>query len=162
MATSARAAPIAESPMPSRPKSMPPKELTAKANIFIAAAISIIAKPEATECFAFPAKFVNNDTSASSPPIPARPFPICPRSILPKSPHAEARTLIAPERIRTPVAAPTVFPLNFAVFRKTSTSANSPPTPARPTASPPKSMPDSFFAAPARMEIAADIAIMEA
>ena len=64
------------------------------------------------------------------------PFTSCPKSRLPRSLQADARILIAEARTTMPAAVVKDFPLNFAVFIKSETSASSTPTPVSPFTSP--------------------------
>ena len=81
IATSAKAPPIATSPLAISFHENLAKSLIADANIFIAAAISTRASPEDITCFAFPVSFVNAAISRSNAPIAVRPFPISPHFI---------------------------------------------------------------------------------
>ena len=58
-----------------------PKSLIADARIFIAAAISINAKPVEITCLAFPVRFVKRAISASNAPTDTRPLAISSQSI---------------------------------------------------------------------------------
>ena len=134
MATSVKAPPMAMRPFAISAPLILPKSAIAEANIFIAAAISINATPVLITCFASPVSLVNAVISSRRAAIDAKPFVISPKDMEPKSLQEEARILIAEARITIPVAVVMVFPLNFAVPRKTSISAKSTPTPTSPFA----------------------------
>ena len=104
IATSARAPPIAIRPFAISEPLILPKSDIADANIFIAAAISIKARPVEITCLASPVSLVNAVISSRSAAIDARPLVISPHDIEPKSLQAEARTLIAEARMTIPVA----------------------------------------------------------
>ncbi len=155
IATSARAPPMATRPLAISEPLILPKSDIADANIFMAAAISIKARPVEITCFASPVSLVNAVISSRSAAIEVRPLVISPHGIEPKSLQAEARTLIAEERITMPVAVKTAFPLNFALFRKTSTSARRTPTPRSPFAISSQSISPRLFTAEESILIAA-------
>ena len=132
MATSAKAPPIAARPFPICSHDIWPKSDTAEANIFIAAPIAISDTPVDTIPFALPFSLVNAVISARSTPIPPRPLAIPSQLICPKSLQADARILIAADRITMPVAVVIVLPLNLAVLRNISISPSRTPTPSKP------------------------------
>ena len=134
IATSAKAPPIETNPLAICSHENFAKSDIAEANIFIAAAISISARPEETTCFAFPVRLVNAATSRRSAPTAARPLPISSHFISPKSLQTDARIFIAAARITIPVAVVIALPPNLAVFKNKSTSASRTPTPTRPFA----------------------------
>ena len=155
IATSARAPPIAIRPFAISEPLILPKSDIADANIFIAAAISIKARPVEITCLASPVSLVNAVISSRSAAIDVRPLVISPHDIEPKSLQAEARTLIAEARMTIPVAVKTAFPLNFALFRKISTSARRTPTPTSPFAISSQSISPRLFTAVESILIAA-------
>ena len=139
IATSAKAPPIASNPFPIPAKDMLPKSAIAEANIFMAAPISMRAKPVAVSPLAFPANLLNAVISRSRTPMEPSPLTNSPTFICPKSSQAEANIFIAPARTSIPVAVEIALPLNFAVFINSETSANRAPTPIRPFVKPAKS-----------------------
>ena len=126
---------IATRPLAISPQDIEEKSCTAEANIFIDAAIAINATPVDITCLAFPVRFVKSVISANRMPTDVNPFAISSHFMPPKSSQAEARTLIAAANITIPVAVVIDFPLNFAVFMNSETSASRTPTPTNPFAS---------------------------
>ena len=133
-ATSAKAPPIAVSPLPMDSQFIEPKSDTAEANIFIEIPISTNAEPVDITCLAFPVRFVNTAISANNAPILPRPFSICFTLNCPKSLQEDANTFIAAANITMPVAVVVVFKLNFAKFKKAAISAINTPTAINPLA----------------------------
>ena len=126
--------------MATRPRAIsshriPEKSSQAEANIFIAAPMAIKAIPVDTTFLAFPVSLVNSVISVRRIAIELRPFPISSHRISEKSLQAEARTLMAADKMTIPVAVMTVLPLNLAVLMNRETSANKTPTPTNPLAS---------------------------
>ena len=138
-ATSASAPPIARRPLPISARDMFPKSAIAEANIFIAAPISIMARPVDMSPLALPVSFVNAVISRSRAPMELSPLTSSPIFICPKSLQAEANTFIALAKTKIPAAVVNDFPLNCAVFMKRDTSASKTPTPTRPFVSPARS-----------------------
>ena len=79
--TAVRAPAIATRPLAISSQDIEPKSPTADAKIFIAAAISINAKPVEMTCLAFPVRFVNRATSANKAPTDTSPLAISSQSI---------------------------------------------------------------------------------
>ena len=139
MATSASAPPIARRPLPISSKDIPPKSAIAEANIFIAAPISIMARPVEISPCAFPVSLVKAVISRRRAPIELSPLTNSPTSICPKSLQAEAKTFMALARTSIPVAV-AIAPLLIATFLvNRETSAIRTPTPVNPFANPAKS-----------------------
>ena len=135
IATSAKAPPIETNPLAICSHENFAKSDIAEANIFIAAAISIRARPEEITCFAFPVRFVNAAISRRSAPTEVRPLLISLHSICPKSLQTEAKIFIAAARITIPVAVLMALLLNLAILKNTATSPSNMPTPVNPLAS---------------------------
>ena len=138
-ATSAKAPPMASKPFPISAKDMPPKSAIAEANIFMAAPISIMARPVEISPCAFPVSFVNAVISKRTAPTELSPFTSSPAFICPKSLQAEAKTFIALARTRIPAAVAMAPLLTLTVFVNRETSAIRTPTPVKPFATPAKS-----------------------
>ena len=137
--TSANAPPIASNPLPISSKDMPPKSAIAEANIFMAAPISIMARPVEISPCAFPVSFVKAVISRRRAPMELSPLTSSPTFICPKSLQAEAKTFMALARTRMPVAV-TMAPLLMVTFLvNRETSAIRTPTPVRPFTKPAKS-----------------------
>ena len=81
IATSAKAPPIETKPLAICSQENLLKSDIVEANIFMAAAISIKARPEEITCFALPVSFVKAATSRRSAPTLVRPLPISRHSI---------------------------------------------------------------------------------
>lgn len=139
IATSAKAPPMASKPFPISAKNMPPKSAIAEANIFMAAPISIMARPVEISPCAFPVSFVNAVISKRTAPTELSPFTSSPAFICPKSLQAEAKTFIALARTRIPAAVAMAPLLTLTVFVNRETSAIRTPTPVKPFATPAKS-----------------------
>ena len=138
-ATSARAPPIASKPLPISARDIRPKSAIAEANIFMAAPISIMARPVEISPCAFPVSFVNAVISKRTAPTELSPFTSSPAFICPKSLQAEAKTFMALARTRIPAAVAMKPLLTLTVFVNRETSAIRTPTPAKPFTNPAKS-----------------------
>ena len=155
IAISARATAIEVSPLASVGISKPPKSLTAEANIFMDAPTRTSPVPIPTMLALPLTSLVNPPSAANSVATPARPLTKVGISSPPKEEQAIARMLIAAASTTMPVAVE-IEPLsNFAMRRKTATSASRTPTPVSPFAKASQSNVDSFLQADARMLIAA-------
>ena len=154
MATSARAPPMASRPFPIASRDIPPKSAMAEANIFMAAPISIMAKPMETSPLTFPVSLVNATISRRTAPTELNPLTNSPTFIWPKSLQAEANTFMALANTRIPVAVVTAPLLILTVLVNSETSAIRTPTPVSPFTNPAKSSWAKSVQAEARILIA--------